>query len=193
MSLAHAYDRRLAEVNESFTDAIRVAGRLDVIADALDHLDIDEQTLLSTDVETFQDGVVESIQTLEINIDALDSLAAGSTSHRTLLVALSRSLEQVIASVGECERIRQSGNKAAALAFFDSREAEIPEAISQTNQLRGEIILSLSDRIWSVRDGETLVGALVDDVRRWQHVTFSKSAHRPWRTGTTRHTGSRVR
>jgi hypothetical protein len=160
MSFAHAYDRRLEETNESFTGAFRVVGRLDIIAVALDHLGVDQQAFLSTGEESFQDGVVENIQTLELGIDALNSLAVRSTSHRTLLVALSRSIEQVIASVGESDRIREAGNKAAAAALFESKEAEISQAKSQIAQLRLETIVSISDGIWNAR-GETLLAALL--------------------------------
>jgi hypothetical protein len=175
LSLAHTFDRRLAEANESFTRVFRVAGRLDMIVEALDHLGVDQQAFLSTGEESFQDGVIESIETLELNIEALNSLAARSTSHRVPLVALSRSIEQVIASVSESDRIREAGNKAAAAAFFESKEAEISQARSQTAQLRLETIASISDRIWNAR-GETLFAALLGDVLRWQHAAFSNSA-----------------
>jgi CHASE3 domain sensor protein len=190
ISLALAYDRRLADVNESFTGAFRVAGRLDVIANALDHLGVDQQAFLSTGEERFQDGVIESIQTLELSINSLNSLAARRTSHRALLLALSRLIERVIAMVAESDRIREAGNKAAAAAFFESKEAEISQAKSQTAQLRLETIVSISDRIRGARGSETLVAALVDDARRWQHVWFLNSARQLQRTGAARHTGS---
>jgi hypothetical protein len=147
MSVAHAYDRRLAEANESFTATFRVVGRLDVIADALDQLGIDQLAFLSTGEETFQDGVVESIETLQLNIDMMNSLAAQSTSHRALLVLLSRSIEQVIDSVAESDRFREAGNKAAAVAFFESKEAEISQTILKTEQLRFEIVQSVQERL----------------------------------------------
>lgn len=189
MSLAHAYDRRLAEANESFTGAFRVVGRLDMIAVALDHLGVDQQAFLSTGEARFQDGVVENIQTLELGIDALHSLAARSTSHRALLVALSRSIEQVIASAAESDRIRDAGNKAAAAAFFESKELEISQAKSQIAQLRLETIASISDRTWNARGSEALVGALLDDARRWQHVRLLNSARQLQRNGAARHNG----
>jgi CHASE3 domain sensor protein len=182
MSLALAYERRLAQASEFFTEAFRFVGRLDVIAGALDHLDVDQKAFLSTGEESFQDGVVQSIQTLDLSIDTLNSAAAQSTSHRALLVALSRSIEQVIASVAESDRIRETGNKAAAAAFFESKEADISQAISQTAQSRVEI-LSISNRIRSAQD-ETLLAGLLDDARRWRHVTFSNSAHQPEGAGT---------
>ncbi len=186
MSLGHADDRRLAKADESFTGVFRVAGRLDVTALALDHLGVDQQAFLSTGEESFQDGVVESIQTLELNINALNSLAARSTSHRVILLALSRSIEQVIAWVAESDRIREAGNKAAAAAFFKSKEAEISQTKSQIAQLRLEAIVSISDRIGSPRGSETLVAALIDDTRRWQHVWFLNSARQLRRTAAAR-------
>ncbi len=172
ISLGDAYDRRMAEANESFTAAFRVVGRLDMIAVALDH---DQQAFLSTGEERFQDGVVENIQTLELGVDALTSLAARSTSHRGLLLALSRSIEQVIASAAESDRIREAGNRAAAVAFFESKELEISQAKSQVAQLRFETIVSISDGLWNAR-GEPLLAALLHDVRRWQHKVSSSSA-----------------
>ncbi len=190
MSLADAYDRRLAKANESLTGAFKVAGRLEVIANALDHLGVDQQAFLSTGEESFQDGVVESIQTLELGVNALNSMAARSASHRAGLLALSRSIGQVIAWVAESDRIREAGNKEAAAAFFKSKEAEISEAKAQTAQLRLETIASTSDRIGSARGSETLVAELVDDARRWQHVWPSNSARQLQRIGAVRHAGS---
>jgi hypothetical protein len=175
MSIAHAYDRRLVEMNETFTEGFKVVGRLDIIADALDHLGVDQQAFLSTGDESFQDGVIESAEALELNIDMLNSSAA-KASRPALLAGLSRSVAQIFRSVGESDRIKEGRGKAEAAAYFASSEADISRAKSQSNQLRSEIIRSISDRIWSARGSNTLIVGLLDDARRWQVVAFSNSA-----------------
>jgi methyl-accepting chemotaxis protein len=162
MSLGRVYDQRLGEVNDSFTKRFRVIGRLDVTLEALDHLAVDEQAFLSTGDETFQDGVVESIEHLELNIDMLNSLAAKSTSQRARLVELSQSIEQVIGTVGESDRIRDVHGKAAAADFFASKGDEISQAKWQAYEIQIEIIHSISDRIRSADTSPTLLGALLD-------------------------------
>ena len=148
-----------------------------MIAVALDHLGVDQQAFLSTGEQQFQDGVVENIQTLELGIDALNSLAARSKTHRALLLALPRSIEQIIAGVAASDWIMEAGNQAAAAAFFESKEPGISQAKSQIARLRLESIVSMSDGLSNAR-GETLLAALLHDVRRWQQAAFSNSGKR---------------
>src|SRR5215469_9090423 len=69
MSFAHVYDRRLVQVNECLTKDSMVVGRLNVIMDAWDHLAVDQQAFLSTGEGSFQDDVVASVESLDLNIN----------------------------------------------------------------------------------------------------------------------------
>src|SRR5262249_9662910 len=123
-SFGHAYGRPL-KANESFTKGFMAVARLDVIVDALDHLAVDQQAFLSRDDESFQDDVVVSVETLELNIDMLNSLPAKDTSRRALPVELSRSIKQVITNRSESNRIRETDNRAAAVDFFASKGDDV--------------------------------------------------------------------
>jgi hypothetical protein len=187
MSVVHVHDRRLAEANESFKGTFRLVARLDVVVDALDHLAVDQQAFLSTGDQSFQDEVVTSILTLQLNINALDSLAVKDCA---LPVELSRSIKQIISAVGDSDGIRAARGKAAAINFFASKEDDVFRAKWQADHLRIEIIRSIVDRFWRARASSPLLEALLDDARRWQHLAFSYSPSPPERAGTARHIGS---
>jgi len=187
MSVVHVHDRHLAEANESFKGTFRLVARLDVVVDALDHLAVDQQAFLSTGDQSFQDEVVTSILTLQLNINALDSLAVKDGA---LPVELSRSIKQIISAVGDSDGIRAARGKAAAINFFASKEDDVFRAKWQADHLRIEIIRSNVDRFWRARASSPLLEALLDDARRWQHLAFSYSASPPERAGTARHIGS---
>jgi hypothetical protein len=126
--------------------------RLDVIVDAVDHRAVNQQAFLSTGDESFQADVVVSVETLELNIDMLNSLPAKYTSRRALPVELSRSIKQVIANLSESNRIRETDNRAAAVDFFASKGDDVSRAKWQAEQLRIAIIRSIAGRIWSTTD-----------------------------------------
>ena len=149
MSLAHANDQSLAKVNDSFTQGFMVVGRLGAILDALDRLSVDQRGFLSTGDERFQDGVIEGAETLALDMDVLNSLAARNKLQRALLTNLSRPIEQVLGSVAESDDIRDVRGRAAAVAFFESKEAAISVSKGQADQLRIEITGRISDRIRS--------------------------------------------
>jgi CHASE3 domain sensor protein len=156
MSLAHAYDRGLAKVNDSFIQGFMVVDQLGVIADALARLSVDQEAFLSTGDQRFQDGVIESAETFMLDMDRLNSLAAKSKLQRSLLNSLSRSIKQVLGSVAESNEIRDVRGRVAAVAFFESKEAAISDAKSQAEQLRIEITGCVSDRIRSARGPSAL-------------------------------------
>ncbi len=151
MSLAHAYDRSLTRMNDSFTRGFMIAERLGGILDALSRLTVDQQAFLSTGDARFQDGVVESAEALANDIGVLNSLAARGTLQRTALIDLSRSIDQMLSLAGESDAIRQSRGAAAAVAYFDSRATAIDEAKLQATQLRGEITRHISERVRTAR------------------------------------------
>jgi hypothetical protein len=93
--------------------------------------------------------VVESAQALSINVALLDSMAASSRSERALLIGLSQSIQQVLASVADSDDIRERRGKAEALAFFDSWEDSISATKWKAEQLRIKIAGRISDRIGS--------------------------------------------
>lgn len=150
MSLAHAYDRSLATVSDSFTHGFMLLGRLESIVDALDRLGVDQRAFLSTGDERFQDGVIENAESLEIDIDVLNALAATGKSQRAL-VSLSRSIRQVLDLVGESDGIRDVRSSAAAAAFFESKDSALSLAKWQADQLRIEITRGMSGRIIKAR------------------------------------------
>ena len=150
ISLAHAYDRNLATVSDSFTHGFMLLGRLGNIVDALDRLGIDQRAFLSTGDERFQDGVIENAESLEINIDMLNALAATDKSQRPL-TSLSRSIKDVLDLVGQSDGIRDVRGSAAAAAFFDSRQGAVSLAKWQADQLRIEVTRGISGRIRKAR------------------------------------------
>ena len=95
MSLAHAYYRRLARVNDSFMQGFMIADQLGVIDEALNRLGVDQEAFLSTGDQRFQDGVIESAQIFILDRDRLDSMAGGSKL-RGSLDDLSRSVDRVL-------------------------------------------------------------------------------------------------
>jgi CHASE3 domain sensor protein len=151
MSLAHAYDRSLTTVSDSFTHGFMLLGRLGTIVDALDRLSVEERAFLSTGDERFQDGVIENAEALEINVDVLNSMAATGKSQRAALTSLFRSIKQVLDLVGESDGIRDARSGAAAAAFFESKESAVSLAKWQADQLRIEVTRGMSGRIRKAR------------------------------------------
>ncbi len=182
MSLAQAYDRSLARVNDSFARTFSVVDRPDAILSTLDRLGVDQQAFLSTGDERFQDGVVESAETLELDSDMIKSFAANGKL-RAALAGLSRSIKGVLGSVGESDNIREVRGKAAAITFFDSRQAAIAAAKSQAEQLRVEMTQRISDRIQSAGGANALLDALLHGAAassaRGHGATFSSTASPP--------------
>jgi CHASE3 domain sensor protein len=164
MSFAHVYDRHLVQVNESLTKDSMVVGRLNVIVDALDHLVVDQQAFLSTGEDSFQDDVVASVESLELNINALNLLATKNKSWRALPVELSRTVEQVIRTVGESDGIREARGKAAAVDFFASKADDVSRAKRQADQLRFDIIRSIADRSSTSRFNITVLVSYLRDL-----------------------------
>jgi CHASE3 domain sensor protein len=160
MSLARRYEQSLAWVNQSFNEGFKLTGQLGVILEALNHLGVDQHAFLSTGDKTFQDGVIESAETLEIEMSMLNSQTAGNSLRQSLVNDLSRSIEQVIASVGRSDAIRDAGGKKAAIAYFASQADPLSNAKSQANQLRIEIIRSIADRISKAHANSTLLGII---------------------------------
>jgi hypothetical protein len=160
MSLTHAYDRSLATVNDSFTQGFIVVDRLGALLDALARLSVDQEAFLSTGDGRFQDGVIESVETLTLDIDVLNSLAARSKLQPLGLSSLSRSIGQVLSSVAESDDIKDVRSRAAASAFFESQQAAISEARLQAGQLKIDIAACITDRIRSARG----TGALYQDL-----------------------------
>jgi hypothetical protein len=161
MALAHAYDRSLATVNDSFTQGFIVVERLGAILDALARLSVDQEAFLSTGDKRFQDGVVEGAETLALDMYMLNSLAARNKLQRPLLTSLARSIEQVLGSVAQSDDIRDVRGRAAAVAFFESKEAVISVAKWQADQVRIEITGCISDRIRSARGTSALFQELL--------------------------------
>jgi hypothetical protein len=157
ISLAHAYDRSLTRMNDSFTQSFMIADRLGGILDALSRLSVDQQAFLSTGDARFQDGVIESGEALTIDIGMLNSLAAKAELQRPPIASLSRSVDQVLNLVGESDGVRQRRGASAALAYFDSREIAIAEAKLQAGQLRSEIGRRISDRVRDARSPRVLL------------------------------------
>jgi hypothetical protein len=170
MSLARAYDRNLATVSDSFTRGFMLLGRLGTIVDALDRLGVDQRAFLSTGDERFQDGVIENAESLEINMDMLNTLAAANESQRPL-ISLSRSIKDVLDLVGESDGIRERSSPAAA-DFFDSKEDVVSLAKWQADQLRIEVTRSMSVRIQKARGSNALFEGLFYD---------APPATAPWR------------
>jgi hypothetical protein len=156
ISLAHAYDLSLAKMNDSFAQGFMLEERLGGVLDNLARLRIDQQAFLATGDERFQDGVVESAETLTLDIGVLNSLAAKSEMERPLLTSLSRSIEQVLGSVADSDHIREVRSKADAVAFFESQETAISVAKWQADQLRIQVAGRISDRIRSARSTNAL-------------------------------------
>jgi len=169
VSLANAYDRSLVKINDSYSQALKVVGRLDAIRDALARLNIDEEAFLSTGDERFQDGVIESVESLTIGMGMLNSMAASNELERALLTRLFRSIEQVLGSVAESDNVRDTRGRAAAVAFFESKQATISLAKWHADQLRIESTACVSERIRSGRSAALfraiLYGASVGPAR----------------------------
>ncbi len=151
ISIAHAHQRTLASVNDSFTRASIFMDRLGTITDDLDRLSVDQRAFLSTGDMRFQDGVIESSERLTMDIGMLNAMAARNEMERLLLVSLSRSIDQVQASVGESDTIATKRGRAAAAAFFESREVAVSEAKGEATQLKTEMSQDVSDRIRNAR------------------------------------------
>jgi CHASE3 domain sensor protein len=163
LSLAHAYERSLARMNDSFSQGLMIVDRLGAVLDALDRLSTDEQAFLSTGEARFQDGVVESAEALTIDIGMLDALAAEGKFRRANLAILSRCVDRALNLVGESDAVRQDHGAQAALAYFDSRENTLAEAKLRANQLRSETVRRLSDRVRSTRRPKTLLHEVLDN------------------------------
>jgi hypothetical protein len=174
ISLAHAYDRSLGRMKDSYAQGFMLVERLGGVLDTLARLGIDQQAFLSTGDERFQDGVVESAETLSVDVAVLDSMAARTKSERPLLNGLSQSIRQVLASVADSDDIRERRGKDEALAFFDSREDSIEAAKWRAEQLRIKIAGRISDRIGSARGVHGWFQDLLFDAPR--EATFAGGA-----------------
>ncbi len=164
LSLAHAYDRSLTRMNDSFTEGFMIVDRLGAVLDALSRLSVDQQAFLSTGDARFQDGVVESVEALTIHVETLKVLAARGKLQRQPLAILSRSIDLALNLVGESDEVRQSRGGRAALAYFDSRENTLAEARLQADQLRSEIARHISERVRSARSPKALLHDVVGGV-----------------------------
>jgi len=151
ISLAHAHERSLARVNDSFTRGSMIMEQLGAVRDDLARLSIDQQAFLSTGDVLFQDGVIESTEALTLHIGILNSLAAKNKLQAPPLAELTRSIDQVLGSVGESDEIATRRGRAAAAAFFESKEATIFEAGAEAEHLRTHIAATISDRIQNAR------------------------------------------
>jgi CHASE3 domain sensor protein len=160
MSLAHAYQQSLAQVNDSFDQGFMVAGQLGAIVSSLDRLNVDQRAFLSTGELRFQDGVIESAETLELDMVKLNSMAATGKLRRAPTAGLSASVRQVLALMGEADRIKDARGAAAAVAFFDSKEPVMSLAVWQADQLRNEISRSTAEQIHGAHGANAVVEAL---------------------------------
>ena len=187
MSLAHAYEQSLAEVNDSFDQGFMVVGQLGTILSSLDRLSVDQRAFLSTGETRFQDGVIESAETLELDVDKLNSMAAGNKLRHAPLTGLSGSIKQILASVGESDKIRDARGAVAAVAFFDSMEPAMSLATWQADQLRVEISRRITERIRGAYGANALVEALVYGAPAQSNLghagAWSNSARLPGRAG----------
>jgi hypothetical protein len=155
MSLADAYYRRLAKVDDSFIQGFMIVDQLGIIVDSLARLSVDQEAFLSTGDQRFQDGVVESAETFALDRYRLNSLAASGQLQRSLN-RLSQSIDQVLGSVAESDNIMEVRGKVAAVAFFESKEPAISNAKLQAEQLKIEITGGVSERIRSARGPSAL-------------------------------------
>jgi hypothetical protein len=160
VSLAHAYDRGLAKVNDSFTNGFRVEEQLGATIEALTQLSIDQKAFLSTGDKRFQDGVIESAQTLQLDMYMLE-LEYRTKLQRPLLNSLSRSIDLVLGSVANSDDIRDVRGRLAAITFFDSQQAAISVAKSEADQLIIDISACLSDRVRNAHRTSALFEALL--------------------------------
>jgi CHASE3 domain sensor protein len=161
MSLAHAYEQSLAQVNDSFDQGFMVVGQLGTILSSLDRLGVDQRAFLSTGETRFQDGVIETAEALELDLSKLNSMATINKSRRAPLTGLSGSIKQILAWVGESDKIRDKRGAAAAVAFFDSREPAMSLATGQADHLRIEISRRIAERIRGASSANALVEALL--------------------------------
>jgi hypothetical protein len=160
VSLAHAYDRGLAKVNDSFSKGFIVEERLGAMLAALTHLSVDQEAFLCTGDERFQDGVIESAQTLRLDMYMLE-FAYRTKLQRPLLNSLSRSIDLVLASVADSDDIRDVRGRVAAVTFFDSQTVAISVAKSQVDRLINDITASLSERVRNAHRTSALFEALL--------------------------------
>ena len=167
ISVANAHERSLARVNDSFTEGFIMADRLEGISDDLARLGVEQQAFLSTGDMRFQDGVIESSERLTLHIGMLNSLVAKSNLQRPILAGLSRSIDQILASVGESDEIVAVRGRAAAIVYFESREAVISEAGWQADHLRTQITGRISDRIQDARTTKAFLQDLLYTSESW--------------------------
>lgn len=160
MSLAHAYQRSLEKVNDSFDHGFMIVDQLGTIVSSLDRLSVDQRAFLSTGEMGFQDVVIESAERLELDLVKLNSMAVAGRLRRAPLAGLSASVKQVLALMGESDRIKDARGAAAAVAFFDSKEPAISLAAWQADQLRLEISRNTAAEIQCTRGANALVEAL---------------------------------
>jgi hypothetical protein len=146
MSLAYAYNRSLAHMNDSFARRLMIETELDDLMSTVDQLSIDQQAFLSTGDGRFQDGIYASAVNLDRQLDGLNAAMARSAAQRAPLAALSAAIKQVMDSVAESYDVRDARGSAAALAFFDANEAVISKVKSQATELRTEIARDFSDQ-----------------------------------------------
>jgi hypothetical protein len=151
ISIAHAHERSLARVNDCFVQGLMAVDGLDSILDDLARLDVDEGAFFSTNDPRLQDGVIESTERLTLHIGMLNSIADRYNLQRPLVADLSRSISQVLGSIGESDGIAAVRGRAAAAAFFESKEAEVAEAREQASHLKVRITAGISNKIQNAR------------------------------------------
>ncbi len=187
MSLARAYGQSLATVNDSFDQGFMVEAQLGAILSSLERLSVDQRAFLSTGETRFQDGVIESAETLELDLDQLNSMAASRQLRRAPLAGLSGSIKRILAVMGESDQIRDARGTAAAVAFFDSKEPAMSLAKWQADQLRIAISRRIAERIRGAHGTTALVEAFLYGAPAGstlgQAGALSNSARLPGRAG----------
>jgi CHASE3 domain sensor protein len=163
ISLAHAYDRSLAEMKDSFAQGFMLVERLGGVLDTLARVRTDQQAFLSTGDDRFQDEVVGGAETLAVDISVLHSMAAPNEAERPLLIGLSRSIAKVLDAVAESDDLMERRGKADAIAFFDAQDAAVALARWQAERLRIQIAGRISDRIQSANTTNVVFRHLLNE------------------------------
>jgi CHASE3 domain sensor protein len=161
ISLAHAHERSLASVDDSFTQGSMIMEGLGGVSADLDRLAIDQRAFLSTGDLQFQDGVIESSEALLLQMSRLQPLAAKNRMQPSLLADLQRWVDRALGSVGESDTVAARRGRAAAMEFFEDRGAAIWEARAQADHLKALVGESISDRIRNARSARAFLHDLV--------------------------------
>ena len=133
--VSYLQNRSMARMSETLSQNFAVLDRVDGILLALDRLRVEQRAFLATDDEEFSEGIVESIMTLQLNINGLKALSAKGQLQPAPVAKLGHTVNRMFDLIGQSYELRTLVGTDAAVEFFDANPAMV-DAQTEAQALR---------------------------------------------------------